>query len=89
MTIFRKTSTVQNRKKSVEVKFRIEEASEFERKVSKKISEIKETFSHSSSPSDTKDSNFIIHEDRVFEPIDISINLCDQILYDTMKEGRN
>ena len=47
MTIFRKNSTTMPRKKSVEVKFKIEEGSELEKMVSKKISEIKETFSHS------------------------------------------
>ena len=77
MNILRKTSTVQGRQKSVEVKFKIEEASKLERKVSRRISEIKETFSQNSA--DLKETN-IIHENRVFEPIDISINLCDRIL---------
>ena len=60
MTIFRKNSTTVARKKSMEVKFRIEEGSELEKKVSKKLSEIKESFSHSTS-SEAKDTN-IIHE---------------------------
>ena len=66
------------RKKSVEVKFKIEEGSELEKKVSKKISEIKETFSNSSACYDTKETN-ILHEHRDFEPVDISINLCDPV----------
>ena len=78
MTIFRKNSTNTARKKSVEVKFKIEEGSELEKKVSKKISEIKETFSHSSAYYDTKETN-ILHEHRDFEPVDISINLCDPV----------
>ena len=65
------------RKKSVEVKFKIEEGSELEKMVSKKISEIKETFSHSAG--DVKEAN-ILHENRDFDPVDISINLCDLAL---------
>ena len=58
----------------MEVKFRIEDRSDLEKKVTKKISEIKETFSHSYP--ELKLTN-ILHENRDFEPIDISINLCD------------
>ena len=63
----------------MEVKFRIEERSNLEKKVTKKISEIKETFSHSNPSNDTKQTN-ILHENRDFDPIDISINLCDLTL---------
>ena len=59
----------------MEVKFRIEERSDLEKKVAKKISDIKETFSHFNIY-ETKLENFL-HENRDFEPIDISINLCD------------
>ena len=79
MTIFRKNSSTTGRKKSMEVKFRIEDGSDLENKVSKKISEIKETFSPSSFYFDSKHSN-ILHENREFEPVDISINLCDLTL---------
>ena len=79
MTIFRKNSTTTGRKKSVEVKFRIEDGSDLEKKVSKKMSEIKETFSPSSFSIESKQSN-ILHENREFEPVDISINLCDPAL---------
>ena len=53
----------------MEVKFRIEERSDIEKKVTKKISEIKETFSHSNTY-ETKLTN-ILHKNRDFEPIDI------------------
>ena len=79
MTIFKKNSTSSARKKSVEVKFRIEEGNVLERKVSKKISEIKETLLTSSTSVDSKQTN-ILHENREFEPVDISINMCDLTL---------
>ena len=79
MTIFRKNSTTAGRKISMEVKFRIEDRSDLEKKVTKKISEIKETFSHSNTSNETKQTN-ILHENRDFEPIDISINLFDLTL---------
>ena len=63
----------------MEVKFRIEKRSDLEKKVTKKISEIKETFSHSSTSNESKLKN-ILHENRDFEPVDISINLCDLTL---------
>ena len=59
----------------MEVKLRIEERSDLEKKVTKKISDIKETFSHFNIH-EKKLKNFL-HENRDFEPIDISINLCD------------
>ena len=65
------------RKKSVEVKFKIEEGNELEKMVSKKISEIKETFSHSAT--EAKEAN-ILHENREIDPVDISIDLCDLAL---------
>ena len=77
MTIFRKNSTAAGRKISMEVKFRIEEKSDLEKKVTKKISEIKETFSQSNNES--RPTN-IFHETRIFEPVDMSINLCDLTL---------
>ena len=61
------------------VKFRIEERSDLEKKVTKKISEIKETFSHSSTSNKSKLTN-ILHKNRDFEPVDISIDLCDLTL---------
>ena len=79
MTIFRKNSTAAARKNSVEVKFKIEDGNVLERKVTKKISEIKETLSPSNSSIESKHTN-ILHENREFEPVDISINLCDLTL---------
>ena len=63
----------------MEVKFRIEERSDLEKNVTKKISEIKQTFSNSNTSNETKQTN-ILHENRDFEPVDISINLCDLTL---------
>ena len=63
----------------MEVKVRIEEGSKLERKVSKKILEIKHSLSNSTTYEETKELN-ILHENREFEPVDISINLCDLAL---------
>ena len=63
----------------MEVKVRIEEGSKLERKVSKKILEIKQSLSNSTTYEETKELN-ILHENREFEPVDISINLCDLAL---------
>ena len=63
----------------MEVKFRIEERSDLEKKVTKKISEIKEIFSQSNTSNETKLTN-ILHANRKFEPVDISVNLCDLTL---------
>ena len=79
MTIFSKNSTIAGRKISMEVKFRIEERSNLEKKVTRKISEIKETFSHSNPSNETKQTN-ILHENSDFEPVNISVNLCDLTL---------
>ena len=63
----------------MEVKVRIEEGGNLERKVSKKILELKHSLSYSSTSEETKELN-ILHENRQFEPVDISINLCDLAL---------
>ena len=63
----------------MEVKVRIEEGGNLERKVSKKILELKHSLSYSATSEDTKELN-ILHENRQFEPVDISINLCDLAL---------
>merc|ERR1711936_1347017 len=78
MTIFRKNSTNTDKKVPMEVKVRIEEGDNLERKVSKKILELKHSLSYSTSE-ETKELN-ILHENRQFEPVDISINLCDLAL---------
>ena len=57
MTIFRKNSTTAGRKISMEVKFRIEDRSDLEKKVTKKFSEIKETFTHSNTSYESKLTN--------------------------------
>ena len=79
MTIFRKNSTNTDKKVPMEVKVRIEEGGNLERKVSKKILELKHSLSYSSTSEETKELN-ILHENRQFEPVDISINLCDLAL---------
>ena len=63
----------------MEVKVRIEEGGNLERKVSKKILELKHSLSYSTTSEETKELN-ILHENRQFEPVDISINLCDLAL---------
>merc|ERR1711874_688838 len=80
ITFNRDTNRAVTRKKSLpEVKCRIEEST-LDNKVSRKLSEIKETLSSSSSSGalglKLKQFN-ILNENRQIDPVDISINLCD------------
>ena len=77
--IFRKKSNDGELKESDEVKFRIEETLTLETKVVKKILDIKETLTQFHQDLETLESR-IFHENREFEPIDISIDLCDALI---------
>ena len=77
--IFRKKSNDGELKESDEVKFRIEETLTLETKVVKKILDIKETLTQFHQDPETLESR-IFHESREFEPIDISIDLCDALI---------